>query len=232
MNLNTRVPLLPLSPGKTGWPWTHTPQNTQAVTTEGRHWPKISIVTPSFNQGQFLEETIRSVLLQGYPNLEYIIIDGGSTDNSLEIIKRYEPWLSYWVSERDQGQTEALNKGFASASGEWMAWLNSDDIYLPGTLMKIARIIINNPAIHWLVGTTVLADAKLSEQGRSVPLSNSGPWTDYICMRQLGINLPQPSRSGRGRHGRQQAPSIQSFRYAMDQEYWGRLAPKGFLPFA
>ena len=91
--------------------------------------PKISIVTPSFNQGQFLEETILSVLEQEYPNLEYIIIDGGSSDNSLNIIKQYEKKLSYWVSEPDNGQTHAINKGFSHATGEIFMWLNSDDIF-------------------------------------------------------------------------------------------------------
>lgn len=106
----------------------------------GSPWPKVSIVTPSYNQGQFLEETIRSVLLQGYPNLEYIIIDGGSTDNSVEIIRKYEPWLTYWVSESDKGQAEAINKGWAKTTGQILTWLNADDIYYPITLASMAKI--------------------------------------------------------------------------------------------
>lgn len=94
-------------------------------------YPKITVVTPSFNQGEFIEKTILSVINQGYPNLEYIIIDGGSTDNSVEIIKKYENHLSYWVSEKDNGQSDALNKGFAKATGDLLCWINSDDYFLP-----------------------------------------------------------------------------------------------------
>jgi glycosyltransferase involved in cell wall biosynthesis len=118
---------------------------------EGNHlWPKITIVTPSYNQGQFIEETIRSVLLQGYPDLEYIIIDGCSNDNSVEIIKKYEPWLAYWISEKDRGQAHAINKGFARASGNIYAYLNSDDVYEPGALYRCALSFIQGH--QWVVG--------------------------------------------------------------------------------
>lgn len=103
-------------------------------------YPKISIVTVSYNQDKFLERTILSVLNQNYPNMEYIIIDGGSTDNSIEIIKKYAKYFTYWVSEKDQGQADAINKGFIKSSGEILAWLNSDDIYLPDTLSKISMV--------------------------------------------------------------------------------------------
>lgn len=102
-------------------------------------WPKISIVTPSFNQAEFIEETILSVINQGYPNLEYIIIDGGSTDGSVEIIRKYEKHLAYWVSEPDRGQAHAINKGISKITGDIFGWINSDDLLLPGSLKKIAE---------------------------------------------------------------------------------------------
>lgn len=102
-------------------------------------WPKISIVTPSYNQAQFLERTILSVLNQNYPNLEYIIIDGASTDGTVEIIKKYEKYLTYWVSEKDNGQAHALNKGFRLCNGAWLGWQNSDDVYMPGAFLDFVR---------------------------------------------------------------------------------------------
>ena len=112
--------------------------------------PKISIVTPSFNQAQFLEATIQSVLCQNYPALEYIIIDGGSTDGSVEIIKKYEAHLYFWCSEPDGGQYDAINKGFAHSTGEIMAWLNSDDMYHPWAFKTVSSIMSELPQVEWL----------------------------------------------------------------------------------
>ncbi|MGF1513557.1 MAG: glycosyltransferase [Elainellaceae cyanobacterium] len=120
------------------WPWNYPVAPLPNVMPSGRPWPKISIVTVSFNHGQFIEETIRSVLGQGYPNLEYIIIDGGSTDETSSILRWYDSELSYWISESDSGQSNALNKGFCRATGDIFAWLNSDDRYLPHTLARVA----------------------------------------------------------------------------------------------
>jgi glycosyltransferase involved in cell wall biosynthesis len=130
--------LLPEVRGKTGWPWSEESQSIPEMNPVGIEWPKITIVTPSFNQGHFLEETIRSILLQNYTNLEYIIIDGGSTDDSVEIIKKYEPWITSWVSESDQGQSDAINKGFLKATGIYGNWINSDDLLDKDALWTIA----------------------------------------------------------------------------------------------
>lgn len=130
---------LPAPPrGKSGWPWTEESPQLPDAMPDGHPWPKITIVTPSYNQAPFIEETIRSVLLQGYPNLEYIILDGNSDDNSVEIIKTYKEYLAYWVSEPDRGQSHAINKGFAKATGDIYGWLNSDDYLLRDALEKIA----------------------------------------------------------------------------------------------
>jgi glycosyltransferase involved in cell wall biosynthesis len=121
--------------------------------------PKITVVTPSFNQAAFLERTMQSVLDQGYSNLEYILIDGGSTDGSVEIIRKYEDRLAYWVSEPDRGQANAINKGLRRASGEWIAWQNSDDIYYPGVFADAARAEARNPGVDLIIGNMVLIDA-------------------------------------------------------------------------
>ena len=120
--------------------------------------PRITVVTPSFNQAAYLERTILSVLDQGYPNLEYIIIDGGSTDGSVEIIRRYADRLAWWVSEPDRGQTDAINKGLRRATGEWVAWQNSDDIYYPGTFYHLAAAAAKHPNADLIIGDMMLID--------------------------------------------------------------------------
>lgn len=123
-------------------------------------WPKISVIIPSYNQGQFIEETIRSVLLQHYPNLEFIIIDGGSTDKTIEIIKKYEPSLSYWVSEPDRGQSHAINKGIVRTTGDILFWLNSDDFVLPGAFFRIAGEFIDFPETRMVIGQARVINSK------------------------------------------------------------------------
>jgi glycosyltransferase involved in cell wall biosynthesis len=121
-------------------------------------WPKISIVTPSFNQGQFLERTILSVLNQNYPNLEYIVMDGGSTDRSVDIIKRYEGFLAHWKSEKDAGQGDAIQRGFRLCTGDILAYLNSDDVYLPGVLQRVGSVFRDNPRTDVVYGNKYLTD--------------------------------------------------------------------------
>ncbi|MCL2380193.1 MAG: glycosyltransferase [Treponema sp.] len=139
------------------------------------NYPKISIITPCFNSGRFLEETIQSVLDQKYPNLEYIIIDGGSTDNTLDIIKKYEEKLTYWISEKDEGMYDAIQKGFDKSTGEILAWINSDDLYHKKSLFIIAELFSKFEKIQWLVGASTFYD----ECGRGIIAKQSRKFTKY-----------------------------------------------------
>ncbi|MBC7078479.1 MAG: glycosyltransferase, partial [Synergistales bacterium] len=153
------LPLPP--PNKEGWPWTEeSPQPPENPTYGSSFLPRVSVVTPSYNQAQFIEETIRSVLLQGYPNLEYLILDGGSTDGSVELIRKYEPWLAYWVSERDEGQADAINRGWRRSTGEILAYLNSDDVYAPGAIHRAVIYLLAHPNAVAVVGSYKLIDAE------------------------------------------------------------------------
>jgi len=161
MRCPTLKELPPLEATKTGWPWTEECPQLPDTMPDGTPWPKTSIVTPSLNQGLIIEETIRSVLLQGYPDLEYIIIDGGSTDGSVDIIKKYENWLAYWVSEPDKGQSHAINKGFARASGEMYAYINSDDFYEPNAFQIVASLFAKSDKPHLVAGECVIFDGDI-----------------------------------------------------------------------
>ena len=136
--------------------------------------PLVTVVTPSYNQAGFLEQTILSVLAQDYPQIEYMIVDGASTDGSVDIIRRYEPWLTYWVSEEDRGQSHAINKGLAIATGEILAWINSDDTYLQGILKIIANLFTNRE-IHAVYGSAYIIDHASKRIGmyKAHPLENN-----------------------------------------------------------
>lgn len=181
-------------------------------------YPKISIVTPSFNQGEYLEETILSILNQNYPNLEYIIIDGGSNDNSVDIIRKYEDNLKYWISESDSGQTNAINKGLKRITGEIWAYLCSDDTYNDKVLIKVAESFIKNDKIDVLYGNCNWID----EKGRFIR-NKKPPFISYE--RLLKDNyLYQPSmflsKSILEKHGY----FNENLHYGMDYEYWLRIS--------
>src|SRR5262245_35427784 len=129
MTTHPHLTELPPPPaGRIGWPWTEASAPLAEAMPDGSPWPRVTVVTPSFNQARFVEATLRSILLQGYPNLELLVMDGGSKDGSVEIIKKYEPWLTHWVSEPDGGQSAAINRGLRRGSGAFATWINSDDM--------------------------------------------------------------------------------------------------------
>ncbi len=181
--------------------------------------PLVSIVTPSFNQARFLESTIRSVLEQDYPNLEYIIADGGSTDGSAEVIRRYADRLAWWVSEKDRGQTDAINKGFAHAKGDILAWLNSDDTYEPGAVARAVEALRSRPEVGMVYGEANFIDEHGNVIGR-FPTAQ----TDYKRLRRGYVHVPQQASFWRADLWRRVGPLDPSFYFAMDYDLWVRLA--------
>jgi GT2 family glycosyltransferase len=140
--------LPPPPPGKVGWPWTEeSTASLPPAMPDGRPWPRITVVTPSFNQAAYVEATLRSALLQGYPDLEYLVLDGGSTDGSVEVVKKYEPWLSYWFSGPDGGQSAAINRGLRLGTGLFATWINSDDMLCRDALVTHAAQIGFEPRV-------------------------------------------------------------------------------------
>jgi glycosyltransferase involved in cell wall biosynthesis len=190
--------------------------------------PKVSIVTPSYNQGRYLEATICSVLGQDYPNLEYFIMDGGSTDASVEIIRAYAGRLAGWVSEKDAGQTDAINKGFARAGGEILAWINSDDTYEPGAIREAVEFLQAHPEAGMVYGDAHYIDA----DGRVIG-SFPAAQTDYARLRRGYVHIPQQSSFFRAELWRKVGPLDASFFFAMDYDLWVRLAglaPLHYVP--
>jgi glycosyltransferase involved in cell wall biosynthesis len=207
---------LPSPPaGRQGWPWTEASPPLPTTGTNGKPWPRISLVTPSYNQAEYLEETIRSVLLQGYPNLEYFVFDGGSTDGSVEILRKYDGFLDGWVSERDRGQSDAINKGFARSTGAIVNWLCSDDILLPGALSHVGQAFVERPETEVLA-----AAAKYHFEDSSEPDFVRTPTAADLALLPGWNNILQPSCFFRRSLLRRPSPVRTDLHFAMDTELW------------
>jgi len=207
-----RVLPRPLSPfARQGWPWE---RETPPFASAAADWPLITIVTPSYQQGEYLEETLRSVLLQNYPRLEFIVIDGGSTDASRTILERYRPWLSFARSERDRGQSHAINRGFSLGSGEIFGWINSDDFYLPGTLQRVAQAWRNGA--EFIHGDLVVLEQS-TEKLTYVPANLAR--SRYV--RFPGLVAQATAFWSADRH----QPLWEEQHCALDYELWIRLLP-------
>ena len=184
---------------------------------------KVSIITPSYNQGQFIERTIKSVLNQKYPDLEYIVIDGGSTDNTVETLKRYNEYLTYWISEKDKGQSNAFNKGYYKSTGEIIGWLNSDDIYYDNAIQRAVEIFKSNPGIdvvfsnyHYINNNDIIVHSrkeipfnfKLAFFTKEISAANAAGFFRRNCFEKFGLLR-------------------EDLQYGMDQELYMRLAFNG-----
>ena len=183
--------------------------------------PLVSIVTPSFNQAQFLEQTMLSVLNQDYPNIEYLVADGGSTDGSVEIIKRYSNRLTWWVSEKDRGQADGINKGLARAKGKYIAWLNSDDYYLPGAVRQAVVLLEQQPDLAFVHGDLQVVD----ENGKVINLLSYGDWGLPGLMTFKIIGQPAVFM----RHSALERAGLLdlSYHFLLDHQVWLRLALQG-----
>ena len=198
-----------------GWPWTEAPPPLPPTAPNGQPWPRISIVTPSFNQARYLEETIRSVLLQGYPNLEYFVLDGGSTDGSVDILRRYDGFLHGWSSERDKGQSDAINKGLAKSTGAIVNWLCSDDVLLPGALGHVARAFVEQPGCDIVAGA-----GKYQFDDHSEPDYVSRRAKDDLDFLPGQNKIVQPSCFFRRALLQRSAAVRTDLHYVMDAELW------------
>ena len=188
--------------------------------------PRITIVTPSYNQGPFIERTIRSVLDQGYPNLEYIVMDGGSTDGTIDILKKYEGQLT-WTSEKDKGQANAINKGIARSTGDIIAYLNSDDVYEAGALSRVAEHFSTRPGAMWLTGKCRIIDEQDREIRRPITAYKNFLLRHYSYSLLLVTNpVSQPATFWRRDAVKEFGLFDENEHLVMDYDYWLRIGKK------
>jgi glycosyltransferase involved in cell wall biosynthesis len=188
--------------------------------------PLVSIVTPSYNQAIYLEQTILSVIHQTYPRIEFIVVDGGSTDSSIELIKKYQDKIDFWTSARDKGQTDAINIGFKQASGDIFAWLNSDDVYQPEAVEEAVDYLSKNPDVGLVYGDANIID----NRGRVIGKFNAQQ-TSYQRLRRGGVYIPQPAAFWRACLWKKVGPLDPSYYFAMDYDLWVRLAKVSELKY-
>lgn len=223
-NCNRDLPLPP--DGMKGWPWEYTEEvedttkSRRAASDLMNSLPLITVVTPSFNQGAFLEATIRSVIMQCYPKIEYIVIDGGSTDDSLRIIKKYQRFIAYWVSEPDRGQAHALNKGFAKGTGQVFVWLNSDDFFMPNAFFNVVECCSGQEKWSMIVGKA----RKIREDGktiwehlpRKVNFESIAQWRGNYIAQAACFFSPEVFKMVSG--------LSEEYHYALDVDLWLKMA--------
>jgi len=188
--------------------------------------PLVSIVTPSYNQARYIEVTMQSVFAQDYPRIEYLIVDGGSQDGTVDIIRKHESKLAWWVSEKDKGQTDAINKGFGRARGEILAWINSDDTYEPGAVSAAVKYLQEHPEVGMVYGNCNF----INEAGQVIGEFNSAQ-TNYRLLRQGYVHIPQQTMFFRADLWNQVGPLDPSFYFAMDYDLWTRIAARSSIQY-
>jgi len=224
-----RLADLPPPPaGTTGWPWTEESAPLPDKMPDGSDWPRISIITPNYNYARYLETTIRSVLLQGYPNLEYIIQDDGSSDGSVDLIRRYEPHLAYWSTEPNSGQPAVINRGMRRSTGSILAYINSDDYYLPGAFEAVALHFHQHPEADLVYGRCWFVDENEQKIGDHLGRLSSldellDLWDIWWCKRQI----VQPESFWRRRIYETVGDFRTDLHIAFDYEYWCRMLTAG-----